>query len=594
MKKTAFIPKFRNGVFAAFVVGLIILITVGILSYKNAKLERTSREAVAHTYQVLATIDSVETNIIGAESKQRNFLLTGDAARLSTYQQNVIGVSLAVNSLRELTKDNPVQQHNIDLLEFLTTARIERLHNGIEMRKQYGIAGSIQVVQEGKGAALMRELKSRLSNMKEEEGKLLTERTNKADAAFRKTLLAIVFGYVFAVALLFMSGMALTRELRDHEFAEKTLRESEERFRLVVADVTIYAILTLDPEGNVATWNAGAERIKGYAAEEIIGKHFSCFYLPEDIAAGKPDKELKGALTHGRYEDEGWRVRKNGSLFWANVVVTAMRGAAGHLIGFSKVTRDLTERKKSEENIKSLNQDLGQHVAELTAANRELDAFTYSLAHDLRAPLRHVNGFANILHEEHRQHLNAEGQRVLNKILKSSKDMGVLIDELLGFARLGRKELELTSVNLQSLVEEIRQQLEPETQDRVLAWEINLLPSVCGDKALLRQVLINLISNAVKYSAKKAVAHIEIGTRNGGSDVTVFVRDDGDGFDMRYAEKLFRVFQRLHRAEDFEGTGIGLANVRRIVERHGGRVWAEGEPGLGATFYFTLPMKEMT
>jgi light-regulated signal transduction histidine kinase (bacteriophytochrome) len=271
-----------------------------------------------------------------------------------------------------------------------------------------------------------------------------------------------------------------------------------------------------------------------------------------------------------------------------------MRGAAGHLIGFSKVTRDLTERKKSEENIKSLNQDLGQHVAELTAANRELDAFTYSLAHDLRAPLRHVNGFANILHEEHRQHLNAEGQRVLNKILKSSKDMGVLIDELLGFARLGRKELELTSVNLQSLVEEIRQQLEPETQDRVLAWEINLLPSVCGDKALLRQVLINLISNAVKYSAKKAVAHIEIGTRNGGSDVTVFVRDDGDGFDMRYAEKLFRVFQRLHRAEDFEGTGIGLANVRRIVERHGGRVWAEGEPGLGATFYFTLPMKEMT
>jgi chemotaxis family two-component system sensor kinase Cph1 len=223
-----------------------------------------------------------------------------------------------------------------------------------------------------------------------------------------------------------------------------------------------------------------------------------------------------------------------------------------------------------------------------------LDAFTYSLAHDLRAPLRHIHGFATILSDSYDDQLNAEGQRFLGKIIKSSKDMGVLVDELLAFARLGRQELNRDDVDLQQLVREIQQQLEPETESRAISWDIGALPNVSGDALLLRQVLLNLVSNAVKYTRKKAYARIEIGARNGGTEVTIFVRDNGAGFDMRYAEKLFRVFQRLHREEDFEGTGIGLANVRRIVERHGGRVWSEGELHQGATFYFSLPVKETT
>jgi light-regulated signal transduction histidine kinase (bacteriophytochrome) len=172
--------------------------------------------------------------------------------------------------------------------------------------------------------------------------------------------------------------------------------------------------------------------------------------------------------------------------------------------------------------------------------------------------------------------------------------MGMMVDDLLNFARLGRVELQRTLVDLSQMVEEVRSQLEPDIQGRSIQWEVGDLPTVAGDPALLRQVLINLLSNAVKYTGKEQEAQIRVGSCNGGSEVTVFVRDNGAGFEMQYAEKLFRVFQRLHRAEEFEGTGVGLANVRRIVERHGGRIWAEGEPGKGATFYFSLPAKEIT
>jgi light-regulated signal transduction histidine kinase (bacteriophytochrome) len=270
-----------------------------------------------------------------------------------------------------------------------------------------------------------------------------------------------------------------------------------------------------------------------------------------------------------------------------------MRNAEGDLIGFSKVTRDLTERKSAEESIQTLNRNLEQHVADLTSANRELDAFTYSLAHDLRAPLRHIHGFANILMEDWNEKIDAEGKRFLGKIVKSSKEMGSMVDDLLNFARLGRIELQRKLVDLSQVVEEVRGQLEPDTQGRSIQWEVGDLPTVPGDPALLRQVLVNLLSNAVKYTSKEQDAQIKIGSRNGGSEVTVFVRDNGAGFEMQYAEKLFRVFQRLHRAEEFEGTGVGLANVRRIIERHGGRIWAEGEPGKGATFYFSLPAQEI-
>ena len=244
--------------------------------------------------------------------------------------------------------------------------------------------------------------------------------------------------------------------------------------------------------------------------------------------------------------------------------------------------------------IEQLNRELEQRVAQRTAqlqvANKELEAFSYSVSHDLRAPLRHIDGFAQLLGKHLGTSLDATARRHLATITESARRLGVLIDELLVFSRMGRTELRQAPVPMRPLVEEVVRELQPEIRERTVEWRIGELPSVRADASMLRQVWANLLGNAIKYSRQRAVAHIEIECRRDGADGHVFsVRDDGAGFDMKYAEKLFGVFQRLHSASEFEGTGIGLANVQRIVQRHHGRVWAEGRPGEGATFYFTLP-----
>ena len=252
--------------------------------------------------------------------------------------------------------------------------------------------------------------------------------------------------------------------------------------------------------------------------------------------------------------------------------------------------RDVTEERQRQEEVRQLNEQLSCRVAELGALNHELESFSYSVSHDLRAPLRHITGFAEMLDRSSGRSLDEKGSRYLRTISESAQRMGRLIDDLLTFSRMGRSHMSEGSVDLNALASRVQQDLQPETNGRQVHWKIAPLPRVRGDEAMLRQVLVNLMSNALKYTGSREQAEIEIGTSpNGDNEVVFFVRDNGVGFDMQYAHKLFGVFQRLHRAEEFEGTGVGLANVRRIVERHGGRAWAEAELERGATFYFSLP-----
>jgi PAS domain S-box-containing protein len=383
---------------------------------------------------------------------------------------------------------------------------------------------------------------------------------------------------------------ALQTEVAQRRRAEETLRASEERFRLLVEGVKEYAILMLDPRGYVLTWNAGAERIKGYRADEIVGQHFSRFYPADAIAQGWPEQELATATAQGRFEDEGWRVRKDGSRFWANVVITAMRDDAGNLKGFSKVTRDLTERKQAEEKLEASARQLQESNRELETANRELEAFSYSVSHDLRAPLRAIDGFSRILLQEFAATLPEEARSYLQDVRANALQMGHLIDDLLAFSRLSRQPLKKQTVAPAELVRQCLDELRGQQEGRRVEIRMADLPSCSADPALLKQVWANLLANALKYTGKRAEAVIEIGCRNGAraGHLTYFVKDNGVGFDMRYAHKLFGVFQRLHRSEDYEGTGVGLAIVQRIIHRHGGRVGADAQPGQGATFFFTL------
>ena len=503
--------------------------------------------------------------------------------------------------------------------------------------------------------------------------------------------------------------LVVALDVTERNRAEEALRTSEERFRLLVSGVKDYAILTLDPQGRIASWNEGAQRIKGYRAEEIIGQHFSRFYLTEDVDAGKPEHELRVAAVQGWFEDEGWRLRKDGTRFWANVVITALRDEHGQLRGFGKVTRDMTERRRSEQALqaseerfrnvtetandaiisadnqgkivyanraaeqtfdyareeligraltmliperfriahlegfqrflntgeahvigktlelsglrkggiefplqislsswetggetfftgilsditerKLAEQEISLRNTQLDAANKELEAFSYSVSHDLRAPLRSIDGFSQALLEDCASKLDATERKHLDRIRSATQRMAILIDDLLNLSRVARIEMRREKINLSGLARLIAEDLQKAQPKRQVEFRIEEGLEAMGDPGLLRLVYENLLGNAWKFTSKRQFAQIEVGRTNHNGTRAYVVRDNGAGFDQAYAAKLFGAFQRLHGMNEFPGTGVGLATVQRIIHRHGGIIWAEGAVDNGASFYFTL------
>jgi len=322
----------------------------------------------------------------------------------------------------------------------------------------------------------------------------------------------------------------------------------------------------------------------GWTDDELRRTPYLDFVHPDDReATTRIAAQLANGSTVVQFENR-WACR-DGSYRWLQWKAAPVPGR-DFIYGSA---RDITEQKTADSRIRGLNDQLEQRVSELHALSQELEAFSYSVSHDLRAPLRHVTGFAAILDKSAGPALDEKSRRHLRTISDAATRMGRLIDDLLVFSRMGRTELMLGRVDLAALVADVRRELAAETNGRPIAWTIHPLPVVRADVATLRLVLVNLMSNALKYSATRPKAEIEIGCNGTPEETVVFVRDNGVGFDMQYAHKLFGVFQRLHSSDEFEGTGIGLANVRRIVHRHGGRVWAEGAVGRGATFFFSLP-----
>ena len=360
------------------------------------------------------------------------------------------------------------------------------------------------------------------------------------------------------------------------------LLDGDRVHQLLVDSRGDYAIFMLDTNGYVASWNTGAQQVKGFSRDEIVGKHFSVFYSAEDRARQKPEQELLISARDGRFEEEGTRVRKDGSEFRANVMISAVRDENDTLVGFVKVTRDLTEQRKAEERAVA-------DAQALKAVAAELESFTYSVSHDLRAPIRQILGFSKILAEHLGKDIDPEVEHYLRRINEASGHMSRLVDDLLQLAQLDKQEAKPRLCSLDSILGNVLTNIRAETRDRAIEWRVEPLPSRVCDPGLLHIVLTNLLSNAVKYTRSRQNTVIEIGKTVKDKQVVIFVRDNGVGFDMKYANRLFGVFQRLHRTEEYEGAGIGLATVQRIVRKHKGTIWAESAPDAGATFFFTLP-----
>ena len=386
----------------------------------------------------------------------------------------------------------------------------------------------------------------------------------------------------------------VTRDLTDKKEAEEVLRQSEERYRSLVEQVADYGIFMMDEKGRIVSWNEGAKRINGYTANEIIGKYFSIFYPEDDIINGKPAMELKTALQKGKYEEEGWRLRKDGNRFWANIVIAPVYNKGVH-IGFSKVTRDLTERKEAEkalreshERFRLLAGELKQTNTELSYANEELEQFTSIVSHDLQEPIRTIKSFLQLIDIKIDAGQVSELKTYISKSINAATRMRELIQNLLHYSQLSKGELAEEIVNVNSLINEVLQNLKSaiDASGAKIITEIEV-ESVYGDHVQLVQLLQNLVSNALKFTNSQA-PEVVIRCFEENGRIKFAVTDNGIGIEKNDLEKVFDIFRRLHNTKDFPGTGIGLSICKKIVDRHGGRIWPESLPGKGTTFYFTL------
>lgn len=382
----------------------------------------------------------------------------------------------------------------------------------------------------------------------------------------------------------------------ERRVAERTreLYESQQLvsdYKFALDESAIVAIT--DQKGIITHVNDNFCKISKYSRGELLGQDhriISSGYHPKTMI-----RDLWVTIAHGKiWRGELKNRAKDGTYYWVDTTIVPFLDESGKPYQYVAIRADVTHRKKVEEEFQKLNEELEDRVnlrtVQLEYARKEMEAFAYSVSHDLRAPLRGVLGFTSMLEEEYGSKLDGEGRRITSVIKNSTLKMGTLIDDLLAFSRAGKQELVMKTVDTAEMVREIIEELAPGSSDiHRIEWTVDPLPTAKGDLRMIRQVWVNLLSNAIKYSGRQEPARIEIGHFKQEGKIAFFVKDNGVGFDNKYKDKLFRVFQRLHKAEEFEGTGVGLALVEKIVSKHGGRVWAEGEPGNGARFCFSLP-----
>jgi PAS domain S-box-containing protein len=711
--------RWRESITIKLGVSAALTLLVGIAVTSVVRMNRFADAAqwVSHTYEVIGGLDAVLSGITDAETTQRGFLLSGDERDYQRYQRNKAALAARIQAVKKLSGDNPVQLQRIAQVEQLIARRILLLEEGVQAKRMSPDRLQLTRVHFAEGREAMDGVRRGIAEMDNEERRLLAARTAALEHDRFTAKLILVLGNAVALMLLLASMAVMVREIRQRKQAEMQTR----RYVAQVEDLYNAAPCgyhSLDSEGVIVQINDTELAWLGYAREEIVNRtRFVDLLTPassESFAANFVTFKRQGTAHDLEYD----LVRKDGTILPVSLSATLVRDAAGEyvmsrstlfditerrrtsqelhranvfldsvvehipsmifvkdastlqyvrfnrageaLLGLPRsallgkgdrelfpaaqaqsfieqdrtalssgamldvapevlqlpsgerivhtrklpildeqqrpqyllgISEDVTERHRAERQIHELHQALEMRAQQLEATNSELESFSYSVSHDLRSPLRAIDGFSRILEEDHADALDDEGLRLLSVIRGNARRMAQLIDDLLTLSRLGRQALTRLVVNMDALVRETWESLR-EGESLVRAHLIlDRLPDAIGDPVLLRQVWANLLSNAIKYSGTREQPLVTVSARTNAEQVIYCVSDNGVGFDMRYADKLFGVFQRLHSMDEFPGTGVGLAIVKRVVARHGGRVWAESALAEGARFFFSLPQR---
>ena len=701
-------PMLNRKVQLSFGSAIAILFVLGAFSYRSMVAFSESDQSVWRTHEVLESLQQLLFAMQSIESSSRGFVLTGEESYLDTYRADLLSADMHEALVRNLTVDNPEQQRRLPALEGLAVQRIRFAEAVISLRRAKGFEAAVDAIRSGRGERIMNEFQAVVRQLQDEELRLLVQRKADAEQRLGQTKTVLIFGAVVALLITAAAGLSVQRDSSRRGLAEEALRESEERYRMLLDGVQNYAIFMMDPRGQIVSWNAGAERIKGYTGDQIIGRNFSCFFLPEDIERGRPEQILRMIAASGRHEEQLMRVRRDGTRYLASVALTALRDAAGNLRGIAEISHDLsdiTERKQTEEKYRTLfnsidegyctievlfdesdkpidyrflelnpsfvkqtgiqnalgkrireiaplheeywfevygkialtgeparfehfasqlhrwfdvyafrvgtpregkvsilfrditkrkeaEAQLLQKVEELNRSNKELGQFAYVASHDLQEPLRMVASYTQLLSRRYKGKLDSDADEFIAFAADGASRMQRLIQDLLTYSRVGTKEKDLLETSSEETLQQALVNLRGAIEESGAVVTHDPLPTVLADEMQLIQLFQNLVGNAIKYQ-KPGVPRVHISAAKNGGEKWIFsVQDNGLGIDSQYFERIFGMFQRLHKREEFSGTGIGLAICKKIVERHGGSISVESQPGEGSTFRFALAGSE--
>lgn len=551
---------------------LFFLVTLGIYSYLNSYESIATTRMASHTNSVLFHIEQVYSSWLEIEAELLSYTIKPDSSFIQFLAAEQDSTALHMARLSELTSDNQAHALLLNNLRIMGRKKVAFVHE-VVMARQESAAAARALIPSLRNDSLTNQIQGTIFSMRNTEEALLADRVKASEEGVTKfnTTFSVLLGVI--VLVLFILFFNINRHLYARMIGEKALKKASDEARDLY-DNSPCGYYSLDSKGNFVEINRTLASWLGYEKEDILNKrNFREFVKESDLprlSSTFPEFMQKGFMDGLEFEMR----KRNGTYFPVSVNATAIKNDKGEYVRSRSSCFDMTRRKEAE------------YLTE--QANRELESFTYSVSHDLRAPLRSVHSYMRILHEDYAAKLDEEGNRLMNIVINNAKRMGQLIDDLLEFSRMGRTELQRANIKMQEMVEGLTdefQEQEPEKKYKII---VHPLEDARADYAMVKQVWTNLISNSMKYSRKTVHPVIEIGSKEEEGKIIYFIKDNGVGFDMKYADKLFQVFQRLHRIQDFEGTGVGLALVNRIIRRHKGKIWAESQVNKGAAFYFFL------